>query len=160
MTDSFAALGCLANSAAPQREAAVEAFYDRWRSEALVVDKWFAVQSTSRLPETLERVRSLMSHPAFDIKVPNKVYALIRTFTANHVRFHAADGGGYAFLADQILALNALNPQVAARMARGFDRWKKFDAGRQAKARAQLERIRDADGLSKDVAEIVTKALA
>jgi aminopeptidase N len=92
--------------------------------------------------------------------VPNKVFALIRTFSANHVRFHASDGGGYAFLADQIIALNALNPQVAARMARGFDRWKKFDARRQAKARAELERIRDTEGLSRDVAEIVTKALS
>ena len=160
MTDSFAALASLANSAAPQREAAVEAFYDRWRSEALVVDKWFAVQSTSRLPETLERVRSLMSHPAFDIKVPNKVYALIYAFSGNQVRFHAADGSGYAFLADQVLALDRLNPQVAARMARGFDRWRKFDGGRQAHARAQLERMRDTEGLSRDVAEIVTKALA
>jgi len=94
-------------------------------------------------------VRGLLSHQAFDLKVPNKVYALIRTFSANHVRFHQADGGGYAFLADQIIALNALNPQVAARMARGFDRWRKFDAARQAKARAQLERIRDVDGLSR-----------
>ena len=102
----------------------------------------------------------LLSHPAFDLKVPNKVYALIRGFSANHVRFHAADGGGYAFLADQVLALNRLNPQVAARMARGFDRWKRFDPARQQKAKAALERIRDADGLSKDVAEIVTKALA
>jgi aminopeptidase N len=92
--------------------------------------------------------------------VPNKVYALIRSFSANHVRFHAADGAGYAFLADQVIALNRLNPQVAARMARGFDRWRKFDTGRQATARAQLERIRDSEGLTKDVAEIVTKALA
>jgi aminopeptidase N len=76
------------------------------------------------------------------------------------VRFHAADGGGYAFLADQVLALDRLNPQVAARMARGFDRWKRFDAGRQAHARAALERIRDAEGLSRDCAEIVTKALS
>ena len=119
-----------------------------------------AVQAGSRLRDTPARVRQLLSHPAFDLKVPNKVYALIRIFSGNHVRFHSADGGGYAFLADQIIALNALNPQVAARMARGFDRWKKFDARRQAKARQQLERIRDADGLSKDVAEIVSKALA
>jgi aminopeptidase N len=160
MTDAFAALACLANSAAAQREPALESFYERWRNEALVVDKWFAVQSTSRRPDTLERVRSLMAHPAFDIKVPNKVYALIYAFSGNQVRFHAADGGGYAFLADQVLALDRLNPQVAARMARGFDRWKKFDAGRQAHARAQLERIRDAEGLSRDVAEIVTRALA
>jgi aminopeptidase N len=125
-----------------------------------VVDKWLSVQAASRLPGTLARVRELLEHPAFDIKVPNKVYALIRTFSANHARFHAADGAGYAFLADQVLALDRLNPQVAARMARGFDRWKRFDAGRIAKARTQLERIRDAQGLSGDVAEIVGKALA
>ena len=160
MTDSFAALACLANSSAAQRESALESFYERWRNEALVVDKWFAVQSTSRRPDTLERVRSLMAHPAFDIKVPNKVYALLYAFSGNQVRFHAADGSGYAFLADQVLALDRLNPQVGARMARGFDRWKKFDASRQAQARAQLERMRDAEGLSRDVAEIVTKALA
>jgi aminopeptidase N len=160
MTDAMAALTWLAQIDCPEREGALEEFHARWKDEPLVVDKWLAVQAGSRLPDTLGRVQRLLKHPAFDTKVPNKVYALIRTFTANHVRFHAADGGGYAFLADQIIALNALNPQVAARMARGFDRWKKFDAGRQAKARAQLERLRDADGLSKDVAEIVTKALA
>ena len=159
MTESMAALGWLAQLECPEREKALEAFYAQWQDEPLVVDKWLAVQAGSRLSDTLPRVRRLLSHPAFDIKVPNKVYALIRTFSGNHVRFHAADGGGYAFLADEIIALNALNPQVAARMARGFDRWKKFDAGRQAAARVQLERIRDADGLSRDVAEIVTKAL-
>ena len=102
-----------------------------------MVDKWLAVQAGSRLPTTLARVKELLRHPAFDIKVPNKVYALIRTFAANHVRFHAADGGGYEFLADQVIALDALNPQVAARMARAFDRWRKFDAGRQAKAQSR-----------------------
>ncbi len=105
-------------------------------------------------------MKELLAHPAFDIKVPNKVYALIRAFAANHVRFHAADGTGYAFLADQVIRLDTLNPQVAARMARAFDRWKKFDDPRKAAARAALERIRDSKGLSKDVAEIVTKALA
>jgi aminopeptidase N len=160
MTEQFAALAALANSNAQQRQIALDSFYTRWKEEPLVVDKWLAVQAASRLPSTLARVRELLAHPAFDIKVPNKVYSLIRGFTANHVRFHAADGGGYAFLADQVLALNELNPQVAARMARGFDRWKRFDAGRQAKAKAQLERLRDAKGLSRDVAEIVVKALA
>ena len=160
MTDAMAALACLANLDCPERQPALDAFYEKWKHEPLVVDKWLAVQSTSRLPDALPRVKRLLSHPAFDIKVPNKVYALIRGFASNHVRFHAADGSGYAFLADQVIALNALNPQVAARMARGFDRWKRFDAARQAKARAQLERIRDTAGLSKDVAEIVTKALA
>jgi aminopeptidase N len=160
MTDQFAALACLANSSAAQRTIALSSFYDRWKDEPLIVDKWLAVQAGSRLPDTLARVRELLAHPAFDIKVPNKVYALIRTFCANHVRFHAADGAGYAFLGDQVLALDKLNPQVAARMARGFDRWKRFDPGRQAKARHQLERIRDTAGLSGDVAEIVGKALA
>ncbi len=160
MTESFAALGFLANCDCLEREKALASFYDKWRDEPLVVDKWLAVQATSRLPGTLAQVRALLAHPAFDIKVPNKVYALIRAFAANHVRFHAADGGGYAFLADQVLALNALNPQVAARMARSFDRWRRFDPLRQAYAVAQLERIRDAEGLSRDVAEIVSKALA
>jgi aminopeptidase N len=160
MTDAMAALAALANLDCAERPQALDEFYARWKDEPLVVDKWLAVQAASRLPATLETVQRLLAHPAFDIKVPNKVYALIRTFAANHVRFHGADGGGYAFLADQVLALDRLNPQVAARMARGFDRWKRFDPARQQKARAQLERIRDAQGLSKDVAEIVTKALS
>jgi aminopeptidase N len=160
MTESFAALGLLANSEGLERDKALASFYDKWKNEPLVVDKWLAVQATSRLPDTLARVRALLAHPAFDLKVPNKVYALIRAFAANHVRFHAADGSGYAFLADQVLALDKLNPQVAARMARGFDRWRRFDPARQGHAVAQLERVRDAEGLSRDVAEIVTKALA
>ena len=159
MTDAMAALSSLAGADCPERLPALEAFYAKWRDEPLVVDKWLAVQAGSRLPGTLARVRELLAHPAFDLKVPNKVYALIRTFSANHVRFHAADGRGYAFLADRVLELNGLNPQVAARMARGFDRWKRFDASRQAKARAALERIRDAQNLSRDVAEIIGKSL-
>jgi aminopeptidase N len=160
MTDSMAALGVLANLDCPERRAALEAFYAKWKDEPLVVDKWLAVQAGSRLPDTLTRVKQLLTHPAFDLRVPNKVYALIRAFAANHVRFHAAGGEGYAFLADQIIALDALNPQVAARMARSFDRWKRFDQGRKERAKAHLERIRDAKGLSKDVAEIVGKSLA
>jgi aminopeptidase N len=160
MTDAMAALACLANVETPERLPALDAFYEKWRDEALVVDKWLAVQAGSRLSGTLARVNQLLSHPAFDIKVPNKVYALIRSFAANHVRFHASDGAGYAFLADQVIALNVLNPQVAARMARGFDRWRKLDAGRKAHAKKQLERIRDTPQLCRDVAEIVGKALA
>ena len=160
MTDRMAALAAIANSQAPARDPALERFYQDWKHEPLVVDKWLAVQATSRLPDTLARVERLMRHEAFDIRNPNKVYALIRAFCANHVRFHAADGSGYAFGADRVLELDALNPQIAARIARAFDRWRKFDAGRQAHARAALERIRAKDGLSKDVAEVVTKALA
>ncbi|HEY6820846.1 MAG TPA: aminopeptidase N [Burkholderiales bacterium] len=160
MTDAMAALTCLANVECSERQPALDAFYRKWQSEPLVVDKWLAVQATSRLPGALARVKELLHHPAFDIKVPNKVYALIRAFASNHVRFHAAEGSGYEFMADQVIRLNALNPQVAARMARAFDRWRKFDAKRQQHAKAALERIRDHRGLTKDVAEIVTKALA
>jgi aminopeptidase N len=160
MTDAMAALGGLANTDCPERAPALERFYSHWKDEPLVVDKWLAVQATSRLPDTLAQVQRLTTHPAFDLRNPNKVYALIRAFGSNQARFHAADGAGYAFLADQILALDALNPQIAARIARAFDRWRKFDAQRQQHARAQLERIRDCDGLSKDTTEVVTKALA
>ena len=160
MTEQSAALTALANSNAPQCGIALDSFYRKWKDEPLIVDKWLAVQAGSRLPGTLARVQELLVHPAFDLKVPNKVYSLIRSFSANHVRFHAADGAGYAFLADQVLALDKLNPQIAARIARGFDRWRKFDRKRKSRAKTQLERIRDAEGLSKDVGEIVVKSLA
>jgi len=160
MTDRMAALTALANCDCPERAQALSAFYGEWKDEPLVVDKWLAVQASSRLPGTLEEVRQLTQHPAFELKNPNKVYSLIRTFAANHVRFHAADGSGYEFLAEQILALDPLNPQVAARMARAYDRWRKFDDGRQGHARAALTRIRDSQGLSPDVYEVVSKALA
>ena len=159
MSDAMAALGALANCDCAERTQALDAFYAKWKGEPLVVDKWLAVQAGSRLPGTLGEVRKLLAHPAFDIRNPNKVYALIRSFCGNHVRFHAADGGGYRFLAEQVIAIDAFNPQVAARMARAFDRWRKFDAGRKQHASAALERIRDSQGLSKDVAEIVSKAL-
>ncbi|MFN4342322.1 MAG: aminopeptidase N [Azonexus sp.] len=162
MTDQYAALAALANVQAavcPQRDEALAAFYARWQHEALVVDKWLAVQAGSRRPDTLATVQALTTHPAFDAGNPNKIYALIRNFGANLVRFNAADGSGYAFMADRILALHDKNPQVASRLARSFDRWQKFDAGRQAHARAALERIRQHDGLSRDVLEVVSRAL-
>jgi aminopeptidase N len=160
MTDAFAALLMLANCDGPERAQALDAFYDKWKNDPLVVDKWLAVQATTRLPSALGDVKRLMAHPAFSIRNPNKVYALIGGFRGNQVRFHAADGSGYAFLAEQVIALDAINPQVASRMARGFDRWKKFDAGRQAHARAALERIRGTKGVSKGVLEIASRALA
>ena len=158
MTDAMAALSTLAQFDCPERTAALDAFISKWKDEPLVVDKWLMVQSTSRLPSTLAEVKLLCNHEAFDIRNPNKVYALIRAFCANPARFHSADG--YAFGADKVIELDRLNPQVASRIARAFDRWKKFDAGRQAQARAALERIRDAKDLSRDVGEIVQRALA
>jgi len=159
MTDQFAALSVLANGDGPEREQALAAFHDRWQNEALVMDKWLLVQAGSRRRDTLARVRELTQHPAFDIRNPNKVYSLLRGFGANHVRFHAADGEGYRFLAGQIQILDGINPQVAARLARCFDRWKRFDGGRQAHAREALEQLRRHPGLSRDVGEIVARAL-
>ena len=101
----------------------------------------------------------LFRSPAFDAGNPNKIYALIRAFGANLVRFHAADGSGYAFMAERVLDLQDKNPQVASRLARSFDRWKQFDTGRQAHARAALERIRNHPGLARDVLEVVSRAL-
>ncbi len=125
MTDQFAALAVLANvntAVCPQREQALAEFYDQWKDEALVVDKWLVAQSSSRRPDTLATVKALTEHPAFDAGNPNKIYALIRAFGANLVRFNAADGSGYAFIADRILMLHDKNPQVASRLARCFDR--------------------------------------
>jgi aminopeptidase N len=159
MTDAMAALSAIVNSDSALRGPVLQRFYEKWQHEPLVVDKWLSVQAGSRLHDTLSVVRRLTEHPAFDLKNPNKVYALIRTFCANQRHFHAADGNGYAFAADQILALDPLNPQIAARLSRSFDRWKKFDAQRQVHAGSQLQRIRAARTLSKDTMEVVSKAL-
>jgi aminopeptidase N len=161
MTDAMAALSALAQFDWPERRTALARFYERWQGEALVLDKWLAVQATSRLAGTLAEVRSLLDHPAYDARNPNKVRALVSSFChGNPVRFHAADGAGYTFCADQVIALDAVNPQIAARLARAFDRWRKFDAGRQAHARAALERIRATANLSRDTLEVVSRALA
>jgi aminopeptidase N len=161
MTDSMAALSALVNAEGSAREGALQKFYDRWKDEPLVLDKWFAVQATSRRPDALSVVKRLMQHPAFTLKNPNRVRSVVSSFChANQVHFHAADGSGYAFAADQIIAIDPLNPQVAARLARSFDRWRKFDAARRAHAQSALERIRDTAGLSKDTFEVVTRALA
>ncbi|MBL8484199.1 MAG: aminopeptidase N [Rhodocyclaceae bacterium] len=161
MTDQMAALTQLAQRDCPQRAAALAAFYARWKDEALVVDKWLAVQAMSRLPGTLEAVKALSQHAAFDRRNPNKIYALVRNFcAANPLHFHAADGSGYRYAADFIAALDPVNPQVAARLARAFDRWRRFDAGRQQHARAALEGLRSVAQLSRDLGEVVGRALA
>jgi aminopeptidase N len=159
MTDQFAALSVLAQSEGEERMQAMDAFYARWKDEALVIDKWLQVQATSRRPGTLAEVERLVAHPAFDLRNPNKVYALLRAFGSNHVRFHAADGSGYRFLAEQTRKLDGINPQVAARLARCFDRWRRFDSARQTHARAALEMLRSHKGLSRDVFEIVERSL-
>jgi aminopeptidase N len=160
MTDRMGALVPLVDIDCAERQTALEDFYERARDDALVLDKWFALQATSSLPSALSRVEELLRHPAFEIRNPNKVRALIGSFVhRNLVRFHAADGAGYRFLADQVLRLDPLNPQVAARLVGAFNRWRKYDAGRQTLARAELQHTLAAPGLSRAVYEIVSRAL-
>ena len=161
MTDAMAALGCLANSAGPERDRALAMFHDKWKDEALVVDKWYRVQATSWLPGTLDRVKALAARPGFELRNPNRARALLHAFALdNPVHFHAADGSGYRWIAEQVVALDRINPQVASRLARAFDRWSKYDARRQTHARTALESIQAAEGLSSNVGEVVGRALA
>ncbi len=160
MTDRMAALRSLVDLACPERDATLDDFYARFEKDPLVVNKWLALQAVSALPETLSRVETLLRHPAFSLRNPNKARALIGSFTqGNLLRYHAADGSGYAFHADRILELDPINPSVAARLLTPLGRWRRFDAGRQANMRRALERILAAPKLSRDVYEIASKSL-
>ncbi|NJD89461.1 MAG: aminopeptidase N [Betaproteobacteria bacterium] len=160
MTDAMAALECLAGSGGAERDRALAMFYDKWKDEALVVDKWFRVQATSDLPGAVSRIEGLLAHPAFDLKNPNRARSVLHAFALeNPLHFHAANGTGYALVAAKVVELDRLNPQIASRLARAFDRWRKYDEGRQRHARAALESIAAAPGLSPDVSEIVGRAL-
>jgi len=160
MTDVLAALRVLANTECPEREPALSAFAEKWRSDPLVLDKWFSVQATSRLPGTLAAVKHLLHDPGFNIKNPNKVRAVVGAFCyANPVHFHAAGGEGYDFLAERVMEIDPLNPQVAARLVGALAPWRKLDAARQARVEEALERIVAARGLSRDAFEVATKTL-
>ena len=161
MTDALAALACFANSRAPEREERLAWFEERWKDEPLVLDKWFSLQAASRLPGTLERVRGLIGHPGFDLENPNRVRALVGAFChANQRWFHDASGDGYRFLSEHVLAIDAFNPQSAARLLSAASRWRRLDADRGALLRGELERILGARGLSKDCHEVAKKFLA
>jgi len=160
MTDVMAALTALVHSGAPERSEALAAFHARWRDEALVLDKWFAIQATAPVPDTLEQVKRLAASPDFTLKNPNRVRSLVGAFSArNPLCFHQADGSGYAFLADYVCELNTLNPQIAARLLTPLTQWRRYDVARQELMRAQLERISALSRLSRDVAEVVEKSL-
>jgi len=159
MTDVMAALALLADGRHRSREEVLADFERRWRSDPLVMDKWFAVQAMSSRADTLERVRDLMGHPAFSMSNPNRVRALIGSFAnANPLRFHAADGSGYDFLREQVLVLDAANPQIAARLLRAVSRWQRYDEGRQSHMRKALEAV-VAASVSRDLYEIAVKSL-
>ena len=160
MTDRMASLAALANSQAPGKAEALARFYSDFEQEPLVIDKWFSLQAMARTTD-VAAVRTLMKHPAFSIKNPNRARSLIFSFcNGNPSRFHAADGSGYAYWAEQVIALDAINPQVAARLARSLDRWRKYAPALQEKMRAALQQVADTAKLSKDTREVVTKSLA
>ena len=162
MTERLNALAILVNSPFETEKAlALASFAEHFKDNPLVMDQWFSVQAASPLPGGLQRVQQLMEHPAFTIKNPNKVRALIGAFAGqNLINFHAADGSGYRFLADLVIQLNALNPQIASRQLAPLTRWRKYDSARQALMKAELERIRSSGELSSDVFEVVSKSLA
>jgi aminopeptidase N len=161
LTDVLSALAVLADLDRPQRPAALARFYAAWSHDDLVVDKWFAIQARSALPETPARVRALTGHPAFSRQNPNRMRALIGAFSqGNPLRFHDPSGAGYALLADEVIALDPDNPTTAARLVQPLCAWRRYDAVRQALMRASLERILAAPGLSPNTYEMVSKSLA
>ncbi|CAI0476153.1 unnamed protein product, partial [Linum tenue] len=160
MTDQFAALAAIAQNPGKTREEVLADFYNKWQDNFLVVNKWFALQARADIPGNVENVRNLLNHPAFDLRNPNKVYALIGGFAGSPVNFHAKDGSGYKFLGEIVVQLDKINPQVASRMVSAFSRWRRYDETRQSLAKAQLEMIVSANGLSENVFEIASKSLA
>ena len=161
MTDRMAALATLALHHAPERERPLADFYQRYAADALVIDKWFTLQAMIPHADTLAKVRALTAHPAFSFANPNRVRALIGAFAqGNQTQFNRADGGGYGFVADTIMTLDAKNPQIAARLATAFRSWRTLEPGRRALAEAALARMKAAASRSRDLADIVARALA
>ena len=161
MTDVLAALTVLVDLDRSERAIALARFYELWSHDDLVTDKWFALQARSSLPQTPDRVRELTRHPVFERKNPNRVRALVGTFAqANQLRFHDASGAGYRLLADEVIALDPLNPTTAARLVQALGSWRRHEPGRQAQMRRELERVLAAPDLSKNTYEMVSKSLA
>jgi len=161
MTDKMAALRAVAHTACDERTALLADFYQQWQGDALVIDKWFSVQATAGLPDTLDTIEQLQQHKDFDLRVPNRVRSLIGSFSqANMASFHHISGRGYQLLADCVLSLNETNPQIAARLALPLIQWRRFDVTRQGLIKQQLTRIAAHKTLAKDVYEIVTRGLS
>ncbi len=159
MTERQAALATLANGASPEREAALDIFYNRYAADALTLDKWFQTQAFALHPDTVELVAQLSQHKDFTLANPNRVRSLFGAFAGNQWAFHHRSGKGYRLLADCIIALDKLNPQTAAKLVPPLGRWKRFEDGRAALMRAELQRILAQPGLSKDVTEQTSKSL-
>ncbi len=160
MTDRLAALNPLVLQNTEYAAELLKDFFDRFSHHPLVMDKWLTLQASVPEGATLERVKQLLSSPVFSLRNPNKVRALLGSYSRNLPAFHVAGGAGYEFIADQVLKLDRINPQVTARLVSAFNGWRRLDSERAALAQAQLERILAAPELSPDVYEIVSKALA
>ncbi len=160
MTDTLAALTILADQPDAARDKAIAAFYDAWKDNPLVLDKWFGVQARSAAPDTLERVKTLTRHPDFDIRNPNRLRALIGAFTANPAAFHDKSGAGYRLFADIIIRVDPINPQIAARLLTALGSWRRFDKTRQELMRAELQRIHDIENLSHNSFEMASRSLS
>ena len=161
MTDVLTALAVLSAIDCPERRAALDAFHASWHGDDLVLDKWFAIQAMSPLPDTPNAVRALARHADFDLRNPNRVRALVASFASgNQVRFHDPSGSGYRFLADTIIALDPTNSQVAARMIPPLGQWRRFEPARQVLMKQELQRILDAPSLSKGTFEMATRSIA
>ena len=162
MTDRMGALRALVNSDyGDDRRQALDEFYNSFRDDPQVVEQWFSVQAASDRAGQLPDIRKLLEHPAFDWKNPNKIRSVVGAFAGqNLAAFHNPDGSGYDFLADQVRRLDDSNPQIAARLAAPLTRWQKFAPAYSGQMKSALERIRDKDGLSRDVYEVVHKSLA
>jgi aminopeptidase N len=160
MTDRQGALAVLASLDRPEREEALAEFYNRYQDDSLVLDKWFALQAAAQRADTIDVVEALAGHPRFSARNPNRWRALVSHFAANQWAFHHASGRGYRFLADMILDVDRINPQVAARQVPSLGRWKRFEPSRAELMRGELERIVATPGLSKDVFEQASKSLA
>jgi aminopeptidase N len=160
MTDAAHALVLIAGVDAPGRRSVIEDFFERWKNDHLVIDTWFAAQAQSPRDDTLDEVKALCHHPLFKITTPNKVRALIGTFAmANPLQFNRVDGAGYDFLADKVLEIDALNPQVAARMLGAFRSYRSLESKRKTRAKLALKRVASAARLSRDCQEIVSRML-
>ncbi len=160
LTQELGALSALIHRETPEREQAFDHFYQKWKHETLVMNKWLSLQAMSSVPGGLERIKRLMNDSVFNINNPNKVYSLLGGFgRGNLSQFHAKDGSAYRFFADLVMDIDARNPTVSARMVSFFNQWKRFDSDRQAKMKAELERIVAKPGISNGVFEIASKAL-
>ena len=161
MTDRLAALASIVAADLPQAADVLADFHDRFAGDALVIDKWLMVQATAPIAGALDRVVALTTHPAFSISNPNRVRALITTFaTGNQTQFNRADGAGFAFVAEKVLELDRINPQVAARLLSAFRSWRALEPRRRAYAEAELKRVAATAGLSRDVVDIAARSLA